>query len=162
MKRKVTCSHQSEQSDRDRETGAKNNGEQKDHSGEKNRDRGVPAPLASSVRVPPIQLLHHKSSEVGQRSEQRHSNVTLPGKSLQNTWQPKRDPVTSRRRAEITQGQQDNVTLRECLPNRVGAHFLLRQFFSLQFAIDPIALVRAQPVCCPRPVREIKNRDHAK
>src|SRR5580692_4301318 len=104
MKRKVTRSHQSEQRDRDREAGAKNNRQQKDHSGKKNRNCGVSAPLASSVGVPPIPLLHHKSSKVGQSREQRHSNVALPGKPFQNTWQPKRDSVASCRRAEITQG----------------------------------------------------------
>src|SRR5271154_6419747 len=99
MKRKVTRSHQSEQRDRDREAGAKNNHQQKKHSGKKNRKRGVPAPLASSVGVPPIPLLHHESREVGQRSEKRHSNVALSRKPFQNAGQPKRDSVAARRRA---------------------------------------------------------------
>src|SRR5580704_2006719 len=112
----------------------------------------MPAPLASSIGAPPIQLLRQESCKVWQRGKQGHPNVTLPGKSLQNARQPKRNPVTSCRRKEIAQRQQNDITLRECLPNGVGTNFLLRNFLLLQLPVNPIALIRPQPSCYSRPI----------
>src|SRR5580693_8267376 len=122
----------------------------------------MPASLASSVRMPPIQLLHQKSCKVWQRSKQGHPDVTLPRKSLQNARKPKRDPVTSCGRTEIAQRQQNDIALGECLPNGVRTNFPLRKFFLLQLPINPIALIRPEPFRGSRPIRQIKNRNHAK
>src|SRR5580704_10065060 len=121
----------------------------------------MPASLASSVRMPPIQLLHQKSCKVWQRSKQGHPDVTLPRKALQNARQPKRDPVTSGGRAEIAQRQQNDIALGECLPNGVRTNLLLRKFFLLQLLVNPIALIRPKPFGGSRPIRQIKSRNHA-
>src|SRR6266850_2549136 len=105
-------------------------------------------------------MLHQKSGEIGQRSEEGNPNVTLPGEAFQNGREPKRNPVASRGCTEITQCQENDVALHQRLPNSIGADPLFCLLFPLQLAGDPIALVLPEPAGLPRPVCEIKGRDY--
>src|SRR5580765_143609 len=99
----------------------------------------MPTPLQGPVRMPSVQLLRQESSKIRQRREKCDSHVALPGKPLQNAWQPKRYSVASRRCAEICQRQQDDVALRKCLPNCVRTDLMFGLLFSFQLAVDPVA-----------------------
>ena len=111
--------------------------------------------------MPSVQLLRQESSKIRQRREQCDSHVALPGQPLQNARQPKRYSVASRRRAEVTQRQQDDVALRKCLPDCVRTNCLLRSLFLFQLAVNPVARP-PEASRLPRPIRQIENRNHAK
>src|SRR6266850_6937048 len=106
-------------------------------------------------------MLHQKSGKIRQRSEQANPNVTLPGEAFQNGWEPKRNPVASRGCAEITQRQENDIALRQGLPNSIGADPLFRLLFLLQLTGDPIALVLPEPSGLARPVRAVEDRDYS-
>src|SRR5271165_1327399 len=122
----------------------------------------MPPALTPLIGVPTIELLHHKAGNVWQRGEQRNAHVALPGHALQNGGEPKGDPVASRGCEEITQREQEDVTLGEGLPNGVGADLAFCFSLFLQLTGDPIAFVLREPTRLPRPVREVENRYHSK
>src|SRR6266850_6473109 len=121
----------------------------------------MPAALPRLIGVPAAYLLHQKSGEIGQGSKQGNPNVTLPGEAFQNGREPKRNPVATCGCAEITQRQENDVALRQGLPNSIGADPLFCLLFLLQMAGDPIALVLPEPAGLPRPIREIEERDYS-
>src|SRR5579864_4509973 len=112
--------------------------------------------------MPAVYLLHQEAGKKRQRREQRHLQIALPRKTLENCGQPERQAVISRKREKITQRQENNVAMAQRFRDRKAMSALLRLLFLAELSGNPFALVAAQPIGLPRPVGEIKDRDDAK
>src|SRR5713226_5951486 len=119
----------------------------------------MPAAFPRAVGMPSVQLLGQEARQVRQGGQKRDFHVALTGQALQHGGQPKRDSVVSRRRKEIAEREQDDVTMTKCLPNAVGANVVLGFFLPVELRNNPLAFLGGKPIRLPWPVRQINQSD---
>src|SRR5258708_34062968 len=76
----------------------------------------MPAAFPRAVGMPSVQVLGQEARQVRQGGQKRDFHVALTGQALQHGGHRERDSVVSRRRKEMAERDQADVTSTKCLP----------------------------------------------